>query len=108
MNLNKYQDQALTTAIYHADDSIIYPALGLMSEAGEVAGKIKKVLRDFNGYFNSNQKLKIAEELGDVLWYVAVLADDLGYSLEKVAEMNLGKLKSRQERNALQGSGDDR
>lgn len=108
MNLNNYQDHALSTAVYSVDDAIIYPAFGLVSEAGEVAGKIKKTLRDFNGVFNGNQKLKIADELGDVLWYVAVLAEDLGYTLEEVAEMNLAKLKSRQERNALQGSGDQR
>jgi len=108
MKLNDYQDQARSTAVYHIDDSIIYPAFGLMSEAGEVAGKIKKTLRDFNGIFNANQKLKIAGELGDVLWYIAVLAEDLGYSLSAIAEMNLDKLKSRQKRDKLQGSGDDR
>ena len=108
MSLNEYQQKALKTAVYSIDDSIIYPAFGLVSEAGEVAGKIKKTLRDFNGVFNANQKHKIADELGDVLWYVAVLADDLGYSLEQIADMNLAKLKSRQERDKLQGSGDNR
>ncbi len=108
MNLNEYQNKARATAIYPIDDSIIYPAFGLMSEAGEVAGKIKKTLRDFNGVFNANQKHKIADELGDVLWYVAVLAEDLGYPLSEIAEMNLAKLKSRQDRDKIQGSGDER
>lgn len=108
MKLNDYQTKARSTAVYPIDDSIIYPALGLVSEAGEVVGKIKKTLRDFNGNFNANQKHKIADELGDVLWYVAVLAEDLGYDLTGIAEMNLAKLKSRQQRNKLQGSGDNR
>lgn len=108
MEMNDYQTKARSTAIYHIDDSIIYPAFGLLSEAGEVAGKIKKTLRDFNGNFNVNQKHKIADELGDVLWYVAALANDLGYSLNDIANMNLEKLQSRSKRNMLQGSGDDR
>ncbi len=107
MKLNEYQEAARKTANYRIDDIIIYPALGLASEAGEVAGKVKKVLRDFNGNFNS-QKHKIADELGDVLWYVAVLAEDIGYTLEEIAQMNIDKLASRQERNQIHGSGDER
>jgi NTP pyrophosphatase (non-canonical NTP hydrolase) len=108
MKLNDYQNKALKTAIYRIDDSIIYPALGLVNEAGEVAGKIKKTLRDFNGHFNANEKRKIAEEAGDVLWYLAALANDIGYTLEEIAEINVTKLESRQKRGKLQGSGDNR
>ena len=107
MNLNEYQEIARTTANYRIDDVIIYPALGLASEAGEVAGKVKKVLRDFNGDFKY-QKQNIADELGDVLWYVAILAEDIGYTLEDVAKMNVEKLQSRKDRNKIHGSGDYR
>lgn len=107
MEMNEYQELARKTAHYHIDDIIIYPAFGLVSEAGEVAGKVKKVLRDFGRNFIS-QKHLIAKELGDVLWYVAILAEDLGYTLEEVAQMNIDKLQSRQERNQIHGSGDER
>ena len=98
-----YQTAALGTAIYKQQHKILYPALGLAGEAGEVADKVKKILRDGN-YDNE----AIAKELSDVLWYAAVLAHDLGYQLSEIAEMNLKKLQSRKERGVLGGSGDDR
>jgi NTP pyrophosphatase (non-canonical NTP hydrolase) len=82
--------------------------LGLCGEAGEVADKVKKVLRDGAGEFNSEQKQAIAMELGDVLWYVSQLADELGFGLEAIAEANLEKLQSRAARNVISGSGDQR
>ncbi len=108
MELNDYQKKALETAVYPQDKKIIYPTLGLTGEAGEVADKVKKVIRDNDQVFDAEHKKAIAMELGDVLWYVATLASDLGYSLEEIGQMNYAKLKSRQERNKLNGSGDNR
>lgn len=108
MELNEYQKKALKNKIYGYGDSIIYPALGLGNEAGEVQGKIKKVLRDFNGVFNIENKMKIADECGDVLWYLAALSEDLGFTLEEIAKMNIKKLADRMERGVIQGSGDNR
>jgi NTP pyrophosphatase (non-canonical NTP hydrolase) len=108
MTLSEYQTQAVTTAIYGDGNSIIYPALGLNGEAGEVAEKIKKVLRDNGGIFSDDNKKEIAKEISDVLWYCAALSRDLGYTLDEIAQINLDKLKSRQERNKITGSGDNR
>ena len=106
MELNEYQRKALETAIYPI--AVIYPALGLSGEAGEVADKVKKVLRDNDSEFTDEKKREIAMEVGDVLWYCATLANDLGYSLNQIAEMNYEKLHSRQLRGKLGGSGDNR
>ena len=107
MDLNTYQDQAGLTALYPGRGANpIYPALGLCGEAGEVADKIKKVIRDHQGQFSDPCREAIALELGDVLWYVAQLAHELGYSLENVAQANLDKLASRAESQVISGSGD--
>lgn len=109
MELNEYQKKALETAVYPREFSIIYPALGLSGEAGEVADKVKKIIRDNNADFSDEEKRKaIAMEVGDVCWYIATLANDLGYTLEEICEMNYAKLKSRQQRHMLNGSGDNR
>jgi NTP pyrophosphatase (non-canonical NTP hydrolase) len=98
--------RAESTAVYPQEYTVLYPTLGLAGEAGEVAEKVKKLVRD--GEPHLFYKDDIAKELGDVLWYVAILARDLGYSLEEVAQKNLDKLEDRKNRNMLQGSGDDR
>lgn len=108
MEINEYQKAALTTAVYPEDKRIIYPALGMCGEAGEVADKVKKVIRDNNQNFTNDRKREIAKEIGDVLWYCATLSHDLGFSLEEVAQMNIDKLASRQRRVKLSGSGDNR
>jgi NTP pyrophosphatase (non-canonical NTP hydrolase) len=108
MDLSDYQEAARRTAIYAEHHRVIYPALGLASEAGEVAGKIKKVLRDRDGDFATAPLAAIKDELGDVLWYVAVLAADLGLSLEQIAADNLAKLAARRQRGAIGGAGDHR
>jgi NTP pyrophosphatase (non-canonical NTP hydrolase) len=108
MGLDDYQRAARRTAIYADRYRVIYPALGLASEAGEVAGKIKKVLRDRDGDFAQAPLEAIGDELGDVLWYVAVLAADLGMSLEAIAADNLAKLEARMGRGTIGGGGDRR
>jgi NTP pyrophosphatase (non-canonical NTP hydrolase) len=108
MRLDDYQQAARRTAIYAARDRVIYPALGLASEAGEVCGKLKKVLRDQGGDWAQAPREALQDELGDVLWYVAVLAADLGLSLDEIARSNLAKLASRLDRGEIGGSGDRR
>jgi len=109
MTFEEYQDLARKTAIYpNKDNNFIYPTLGLVGEAGEVAEKIKKVLRDENGIISEEKRGEIVKELGDVLWYIANLSKEIGVSLEEVANKNLEKLQSRQQRGELHGSGDNR
>ena len=105
MNFSDYQKEARSTAIYDTvNDRIIYPTLGLTSEAGEVSGKVSKWLRDQTDLPVD----QIAAELGDTLWFIANLAEDLGLSLEEIAKANISKLKDRKERGVIIGSGDQR
>ena len=110
--MNQYQADAATTAIYKW--KVIYPALGLANEAGEVLGKLKKLIRDSDvrfdgeGKITDQQRADLGAELGDVLWYISNLSRDLGLNLNDVAAMNLEKLQSRQERGVIGGSGDNR
>ncbi len=90
------------------EHAVTYPTLGLVNEAGEVAGKIKKILRDKAGKISKEDKEALKGELGDVLWYFTQLCTELGLTLEEVAEHNLNKLFSRQKRGKLQGNGDNR
>lgn len=108
MKINEYQEKALATAIYRVGNQIIYPTLGLTGEAGEVAEKVKKALRDKNGEFSDEYKLEILKEVGDVLWYCNALCRDLGYTLEECMELNIQKLESRKQRNIISGNGDNR
>ena len=109
MELNEYQHKSRETAQYpNAGNNPIYPTLGLAGEAGEVADKVKKVIRDKNGVFGELEKQEIKMELGDVLWYIAQLSTELGFDLEEVAQLNLKKLSSRSRRGKLSGSGDNR
>lgn len=121
MNFNEYQEKAHTFAIYPGHDyidpedgyriyatDIIYPALALTEEAGEVAGKIAKAERDAGGLINAHRILELKKELGDVLWQVAELATRLGLSLESIANENITKLEHRKRDGKLTGSGDSR
>ena len=109
MQLSDYQTLSRSTAVYPgAGDNLLYPTLGLCGEAGEVAEKVKKMIRDDGGVLSEERRASLAGELGDVLWYVAQLATEAGLELDAVAEGNLEKLLSRQRRDVLQGSGDNR
>jgi phosphoribosyl-ATP pyrophosphohydrolase len=109
MDLNDYQAAALVTAIYpNRGANFAYPALGLAGEAGEVADKLKKVIRDNDGVLTDPVRDAVAKEIGDVLWYVSVLAAEMDYDLETIAQGNLDKLASRQQRGVITGSGDNR
>ena len=109
MDFKTYQKKARETAQYpDLGSNNIYPTLGLVGEAGEVAEKVKKVIRDKNGIFDDESKLGIKKELGDVLWYLSNLCDEFGFDLEEVAIQNLQKLKLRAAKGRISGSGDDR
>lgn len=109
MTLKSYQIKSRKTALYpNLGKNFIYPTLGLAGESGEVAEKIKKVLRDDNGIVSKEKKEEIEKELGDVMWYVAQLASELNLSLENIAKKNLTKLMSRKKRGKITGSGDNR
>ena len=109
MDIEQYQRQARQTAKYPViGHPVIYPALGLASEAGEVAGKIKKIFRDKDGVISATDREALKGELGDVLWYLAQVCTELEISLDEVAEHNLEKLFSRLERGKIGGEGDNR
>jgi len=113
ISLNNYQDLAQETAIYPDIDpstpgNPYYPALGLAGEVGEYCNKLKKVMRDCNGKMSLKFIENAEQELGDILWYLAACASELGLELGTIAEKNLEKLFGRQARGTLQGDGDDR
>lgn len=105
VSFGHYQEVASHTAIYpRGHISLAYVSLGLTGEAGEIANKVKKVYRDGTAV----PREELAAELGDVLWYVAAMASELGYSLDDIAQHNMAKLKDRAQRGRLGGSGDER
>jgi NTP pyrophosphatase (non-canonical NTP hydrolase) len=110
MNLNDYQTQALTTAASTGDEfkDLLHWVLGINGEAGEVAEKLKKIIRDKNSVISEDDKKELTKEVGDVLWYLAVFAHQLGVPLEDIAQANLDKLQSRKNRGVIGGSGDNR
>ncbi len=117
MNFNEYQNLTSDTAVYPTEYcqlnsqlnvGILYCALKLAGESGEVTEKIGKILRDKQGVFSTEDKTALKKEIGDVLWYCAQLSKNLGFSLDEVADANIEKLFSRKERGVLQGSGDNR
>ncbi len=110
MTFEEYQKATAETAVYpkEGDRGIVYTTLGMASEAGEVAGKYKKVIRDMQGTLSDEMKKEMGKEVGDVLWYVSQVCAELGLSLEDVAAENIAKLRSRKERGQLAGNGDNR
>ena len=106
MNFNECQKLARSTAVYPEEHKVVYPALGLCGEAGEVADKIKKTIRGDSTLEQATGS--IGDELGDVLWYLAILADDLGVPLEDIAYWNVDKLRRRMKSNKIKGDGDNR
>lgn len=106
MNFNEYQEMTKQTAKYPQDKALEYLTLGITSEAGEVADKVKKIIRD-GGSLEEKRK-DIMGEVGDVLWYVAQIGLVIGFSLEEIAKKNIEKLLDRKERNVISGSGDNR
>ena len=107
-DLDMYQQVAKQTAIYPREQAIIYPTLGLTGEAGEVANKVKKIIRDDGNKINEGLVQEISAEIGDCLWYISVLADDIGIKLSDIANANLIKLANRKEKGTIHGSGDTR
>ena len=112
MELNEYQQRALDAAFFIERsgqiESLAYLAIALPGETGEVCEKIKKMYRDNDGKLTPEIAESIAKELGDVQWYLSVMAKVIGYDLNTVCEMNLQKLADRTARNTLRGSGDNR
>lgn len=108
MNANDYQKFTRTTAIYPKESALPYLILGLVSEAGEVAGKYKKVLRDTKGVMSDLTKNALIDETADCLWYISEILTELGVSMETAMEINKDKLTNRQTRGTLTGSGDNR
>jgi NTP pyrophosphatase (non-canonical NTP hydrolase) len=109
MDFNDYQKKSRKTALYPAiGHKVIYPTLGLVNEAGEVAGKVKKIFRDKAGKIGEEEKDKIKAELGDVLWYLSQVATEINLSLDDIAEDNIKKLYDRLDRGMIKGDGDER
>ena len=109
MNFSDYQKRSRATAQYPSiGHPVIYPVLGLANEAGEVAGKIKKVFRDKGGEISAETRDALQAELGDVLWYLAQVCTELDILMDEVAESNLAKLLDRQARGKIRGDGDNR
>lgn len=108
-DLNEYQLASRKTwSVINVDHPIVYPTLGLTNEAGEVAGKIKKIFRDRDGVISEADRADLKKELGDVLWYLTQICSELDLTLQEVAEANIGKLYSRLERGTIGGDGDNR
>jgi len=109
MHFSDYQKQSRLSAIYpQMGQNFTYSLIGLVGETGEVAEKIKKLIRDKQGKLDNDYRAEIKKEMGDILWYFSQLATDLSIDLEDLVKTNLEKIKSRQTRNQIHGSGDNR
>lgn len=109
LTFEAYESDVLSLGFYpNKGNNIVYPVLGITGEAGEIADKVKKVQRDKKGILSEEDRKALIKELGDVLWYITAMADELDISLEEVAYVNIQKIHSRRERGTLSGEGDDR
>ena len=109
LRIENYETEAAVTAIYpNRGNNLIYPVLGLVGEAGEIANKVKKIQRDHASVMTEEMRNQLGEELGDVFWYLAACAYELDFKLADLAEANLQKLAQRKQRGTLHGSGDNR
>ncbi len=110
MTFDDYQKQALTTVISDGNEfnDLLHWVLGINGESGEVAEKVKKIIRDKGGKVSEEDKKELGKEIGDVLWYLAVFAHHLGIGFDDIAQANLKKLADRQKRGVLGGTGDNR
>jgi len=106
MTFEEYQEKALKTKLYPQDIALLYLALGLNGEAGEVGEKIKKIYRDYGGHLSDDMKEAICKEMGDVLWYYVALCEEIGFTIEEIMKKNLEKLQDRVNRGVIKGSGD--
>ena len=110
MNLNEYQKEALVTAIFSGDEfkDLAHWVFGITGESGEIAEKIKKIIRDKDAKVSQDDKEELVKEMGDVLWYLAVLSEHLGYKFDEIGARNIKKLRDRQKRDKIGGKGDNR
>lgn len=109
MDFNEYQKRAREKAVYPTLGSgVVFPTLGMLGEAGEVAEKVKKIFRDQEAIITDATREEIKKELGDVLWYMSQVASELDINLQEIAELNLEKISSRHERGVVKGEGDNR
>jgi len=109
MDFKEYQKESRKTAMYpNVNDNYIYPTLGLAGEAGEIANKVKKIMRDEGGVVTEDKKQELSKEFGDVLWYISQLASEFELSLSEIANLNIEKLQSRKQRGKIHGDGDNR
>ncbi len=108
--LDDYQIATRETAAYPAIEgsTYLYPVLGLAGEVGELANKVKKIYRDDNGILTAERRLALRDELGDCFWYLARVADELGYTLSEISDSNIARLRDRKARQVISGSGDNR
>lgn len=113
LDFDEYQLATADTAVYPGAmegnvDALSYVTLGLVGESGEIANKVKKILRDKGGMIADEDRTELSKELGDVLWYLTRLADEIGYPIGMIAQNNVDKLRSRKERGVISGNGDNR
>ena len=111
MDFDEYEKLASRTGVFEgkvAENPLMYLGLGVTSEAGEVADKIKKIMRNDQGVISTERKEALKFELGDVLWYLSQISRQIGIPFSEVATANIEKLADRAKRNVISSDGDNR